>query len=205
MAEPECPISAGGLTLKRLFDLLVGIVGLTLTFWLIAAAWLAATLDTRANGFFVQDRVGREGRLFRVIKLRTMRSNPSIDTTVTTATDARITLVGRILRRTKLDELPQLINVVKGDMSLVGPRPDVPGFADLLEGEDRLVLCIRPGITGPATLRYRNEELLLAEQADPERYNREVIYPDKVRINREYVENWSFGRDLYYMWRTLSG
>ncbi len=191
--------------LKRGFDVVGASVGLALTFWLIALAWLAARWDTGASGLFVQERVGRYGRLFRVIKLRTMRADPAVDTTVTTSSDARITPLGHLLRRAKLDELPQLINVLKGDMSFVGPRPDVPGYADALVGEDRLILTVRPGITGPATLKYRDEERLLAEQDDPERYNREVIYPDKVRLNREYVEQYSFLRDLGYIWRTLLG
>ncbi|MCG5516397.1 MULTISPECIES: sugar transferase [unclassified Ectothiorhodospira] len=191
--------------LKRGFDVLGAALGLALTFWLIALAWLAATLDTRANGFFTQQRVGRDGRLFRVIKLRTMRVDPSLSTTVTTAGDARITRLGRVLRRLKLDELPQLINVLLGHMSFVGPRPDVPGFADALVGDDRLVLSVRPGITGPATLKYRDEETLLAGVDDPERYNREVIFPDKVRLNREYVQQWSFFKDLQYIWQTVMG
>jgi lipopolysaccharide/colanic/teichoic acid biosynthesis glycosyltransferase len=96
-----------------------------------------------------------------------------------------------------------LINVLKGDMSFVGPRPDVPGYADRLEGEDRIVLSVRPGITGPATLKYRNEENLLAEQENPRQYNDEVLWPDKVRLNREYVRNWSFGTDFRYIWKTI--
>lgn len=191
--------------LKRGFDIAGAAVGLTFTFWLLGLAWLAATLDTRANGLFRQERVGRGGQRFRVIKLRTMRVDPSVRTNVTTARDARITAVGRFLRRAKLDELPQLINVLKGDMSFVGPRPDVPGFADALEGEDRVILSVRPGITGPATLAYRNEETLLAQADDPERYNREVIWPDKVRLNREYVRDWSLRRDLQLIWRTVTG
>lgn len=176
-----------------------------MTFWLIALLWIAAAVDTRANGFFVQERIGRFGKRFHVIKLRTMRADPSIHSTVTTAGDARITRFGRLLRRLKLDELPQLVNVLKGEMSLVGPRPDVPGYADALEGEDRVILSVRPGITGPAALKYKNEEILLAGQDDPERYNNDVIWPEKVRLNREYVDNWSFRKDLYYIWRTLFG
>lgn len=191
--------------LKRGFDLGGAVVGLALTFWLIGLAWVVAFLDTRANGFFLQERIGRGGQRFRVIKLRTMRVDPSVNTNVTTARDARITPIGRFLRCAKLDELPQLINVLKGDMSFVGPRPDVPGFADALDGDDRIILSVRPGITGPATLSYRDEEALLARQDDPEHYNREVIFPEKVRLNREYVENWSFRRDLQYIWRTVVG
>lgn len=204
----ETPAPRQGLSpvqaaLKRGFDVFGAALGLALTFWLIGLAWVAATLDTGANGFFTQERVGRYGRRFRVIKLRTMRVDPAVRTTVTTFGDVRITRVGRLLRRAKLDELPQLINVLKGDMSFVGPRPDVPGFADALRGEDRIILSVRPGITGPATLKYRDEEALLARVDDPEAYNRDVIYPDKVRINREYVEQWSFTRDLRYLWETL--
>ena len=191
--------------LKRGFDVFGASIGLALTFWLIALAWLAATIDTRANGFFIQRRVGRHGRTFPVIKLRTMRVVPGLDSTVTTGGDPRITPVGRLLRRAKLDELPQLINVLLGQMSFVGPRPDVPGYADALTGADRVILSVRPGITGPATLKYRDEETLLASVDDPEAYNREVIWPDKVRLNREYVENWSFRRDLRCIWRTVVG
>ncbi len=178
-------------------------MGLALTFWLIALAWVLATIDTRQNGFFVQERVGRHGRVFRVVKIRTMRPSRVHTTTVTTGHDPRITPLGRFFRRTKIDELPQLINVLLGQMSFVGPRPDVPGFADALEGEDRLVVSVRPGITGPATLKYRDEESMLAAVEDPEAYNHEVIFPDKVRINREYVQNWSFRKDLGYIWRTV--
>jgi lipopolysaccharide/colanic/teichoic acid biosynthesis glycosyltransferase len=113
--------------------------------------------------------------------------------------------LGRFWRKTKIDELPQLINVLKGDMSFVGPRPDVPGYADKLEGEDRIVLSVRPGITGPATLKYRDEEALLAGQKDPERYNNEVIWPDKVRINKEYIKSYSFKNDLVYIAKTIFG
>jgi lipopolysaccharide/colanic/teichoic acid biosynthesis glycosyltransferase len=134
-----------------------------------------------------------------------MRDVPGINSTVTTGKDQRITSLGRFWRKSKIDELPQLINVLKGDMSFVGPRPDVPGYADRLEGNDRVVLSVRPGITGPATLKYRDEEALLAEQNDPQKYNDEVLWLDKVRLNREYVENWSFLGDLRYIWETVFG
>ncbi|WP_123590431.1 sugar transferase [Salinisphaera orenii] len=188
---------------KRGFDLALAALGLALSFWLIGLGWLAATLDSRAGGFFTQQRVGRCGRRFTVVKLRTMRATPEPGTSITRSGDPRITRVGRVLRRTKLDELPQLWNVLKGDMSFVGPRPDVPGYADRLVGEERLLLSVRPGITGPATLTYRNEEAILAEQACPEQYNDEVIYPDKVRINLDYIRNWRFRDDLRYIWQTV--
>ena len=211
--DPRVPVSndahGAGLSgsqaaLKRGFDLLTATLGLALTFWLIGLAWLLASWSTGANGFFTQERVGRGGRRFRVIKLRTMRVDPAVATTVTTSADARITPFGRFLRRTRIDELPQLVNVLKGDMSFVGPRPDVPGFADVLEGADRVILSVRPGITGPATLAYRDEEGTLAEVDDPQAYNRDVIWPEKVRLNRAYVENWSFRKDLACLWQTVA-
>ncbi len=188
---------------KRAFDVVCAAIGLILFGWLILLAWGVMTLDTGCNGMFVQVRVGRYGRLFKVYKIRTMRPDRLLDSTVTTSRDPRITRIGRMMRRLKLDELPQLFNVLIGDISLVGPRPDVPGYADTLSGEDRLVLSVRPGLTGPATLKYRDEETLLASVANPERYNREVIYPDKVAINKDYVCNYSFLKDLRYILRTL--
>ena len=191
--------------IKRLFDFIAAAVGLLLTGWLIAIAYLLARLDTGESGFFRQTRIGQDGRPFKVIKIRTMRNDPAIRTTATSADDPRITPLGRFWRSTKIDELPQLINVLFGDMSFVGPRPDVPGFADALTGRDRIVLSVRPGITGPATLKFRNEEALLARQDDPETYNRTVIFPEKVRLNRQYVEQYSFLKDLEYIWRTFIG
>ena len=207
MAMSE-PVPSVGLTatdrlLKRGFDLVFAVLGLLLTGWLIVLAYILATVDTRKNGFFRQERVGKDGQLFKVIKIRTMRDIPDVQTTVTRSGDPRITRLGRLWRSTKIDELPQLINILPGQMSFVGPRPDVPGFADELRGADRIILSVRPGITSPATLRFRHEEVLLAAQVDPETYNRDVIYPEKVRLNRAYVENYSFGQDLVIIWRTI--
>jgi lipopolysaccharide/colanic/teichoic acid biosynthesis glycosyltransferase len=189
--------------MKRTFDLVVSVTALAASFWLILLLFVIATIDTRKNGFLLQTRIGRHGRPFKLIKLRTMRNRPDCQTTVTSAGDPRITKVGRILRQAKLDELPQLFNVVLGHMSLIGPRPDVPGFADKLEGDDRIILSVRPGISGPASLKFRDEEALLARQCDPEKYNREVIYPEKVRLNREYIENYSFSSDLKLVFETI--
>ena len=188
---------------KRLFDILLSTFGLVLFGWLIILAWVAASFDTRSNGFFIQRRVGLNGSLFKVIKIKTMRPIDNFDTTVTSAGDPRITALGAIFRRFKIDELPQLWNVLIGDMSLVGPRPDVPGYADLLEGEARAILRLRPGITGPATLKYRNEEELLAVQASPEAYNRNVIWPDKVRLNLLYIRHWSLWCDVRVIFQTV--
>ena len=122
---------------------------------------------------------------------------------ITTSNDDRVTNFGKFTRRFKIDELPQIINIIKGDMSFVGPRPDVPGYADLLQGRDRLVLSVLPGITGPAQIAYKDEERLLGAQKYPLQYNDEVIWPDKVRINKEYIENYTFSKDVYYMLKTL--
>jgi lipopolysaccharide/colanic/teichoic acid biosynthesis glycosyltransferase len=188
---------------KRTFDLFFAALGLLVAWWLILLSWVAASIDTRSNGFFVQKRVGRNGKIFHVVKIKTMRPVATLDTTVTRRGDPRITPLGAFFRRTKIDELPQLWNVLVGDMSFVGPRPDVPGFADTLQGEERAMLSIRPGITGPATLKYRNEEELLAAQGDPEAYNRNVIWPDKVQINLEYIREWSLWNDCCYIFRTV--
>ena len=143
---------------KRGFDIVVSFLGLTFSWWVIFIAWVIATFETKSNGFFIQKRVGKNGKIFNVIKIKTMKKVEGVDTTITSSNDVRITKSGKFFRDTKIDELPQLINVLIGDMSFVGPRPDVPGYADKLEGEDRIVLSIRPGITGPASLKYKNEE-----------------------------------------------
>jgi len=196
-------MTPGQAAIKRGFDIVLAGTGLIVFSWLIGLAYLAARLDTGASGFFRQERVGRYGRPFQMVKIRTMRDDPALHTNVTTAADPRITPLGRLLRHSKIDELPQLFNVLIGDMSFVGPRPDVQGFADQLEGEDRLLLSVRPGITGPATLKFRNEERLLDGCDDPERYNREVVYPEKVRLNLEYIRNYRFVDDLVMIWRTV--
>lgn len=153
---------------------------------------------------FKQKRVGQRGRLFTMYKFRSMNVAHS-GNSVSVKGESRITPLGAKLRKYKLDELPELWNVLIGDMSLVGPRPDVPGYADKLEGEDRRMLLLKPGITGPASLKYRNEEELLAEQEDPQKYNDEVLFPDKVRINIEYLDNWSFWNDIKIIIYTVLG
>lgn len=188
-------------SLKRGLDIFGALIGLMLFWPVILITWCVATWDTGASGFFRQTRVGRFGRPFRVVKLRTMR--PVGGTTITTANDARITTCGMFFRRWKLDELPQLWNVLKGEMSFVGPRPDVPGYLDKLEGEERRLLQLRPGITGPATLKYHNEEQILAAQAQPEHYNDTIIWPDKVRINLNYLEHWNLWLDIRYIMKTF--
>lgn len=153
---------------------------------------------------FKQKRVGQYGKLFTMYKFRSMTISHS-GSSVSVKGESRITPLGAKLRKYKLDELPELWNVLIGDMSLVGPRPDVPGYADKLVGENRRILQLKPGITGPASLKYRNEEELLAEQENPQRYNDEVLFPDKVRINIEYLENWSFWNDIKIIIYTILG
>jgi lipopolysaccharide/colanic/teichoic acid biosynthesis glycosyltransferase len=203
--DPTLQMSRASQAKKRLFDIVVAIVGLILTWWIILLAALVAWLDTGESGLFVQSRVGRHGRPFKLYKIRTMKSATECQSTVTTIHDQRIARSGRILRKTKIDELPQLFNVLVGEMSIVGPRPDVAGFADMLKGEDRALLLLRPGITGPATLRYRDEETLLAAVDDAEAYNRNVIFPHKVQINLDYIRNYSVIGDVKYMIATVFG
>ena len=188
---------------KRSLDVVLAGVGLVLTAPVQVAGWIAATVSTGRNGLFRQQRIGRGGSPFVVLKLRTMRDQPELTSTVTTTRDDRVTRTGAWLRRYKIDELPQLWNVLRGDMSLVGPRPDVQGFADVLTGDDRIVLTVRPGITGPAALAYRHEEEILAAVPDAETHNRDVVWPDKVRINREYVHGWTMAGDLTYILESI--
>lgn len=190
---------------KRVFDFVASLLGL-LIIWplLLIVAVLIKVKMPDGPVFFKQKRVGRDGKLFTIIKFRTMYVGHS-GSTVSVAGEKRITPLGTFLRKYKIDELPELLNVLKGDMSFVGPRPDVPGYADLLQGRDREILKLRPGITGPASLKYRNEEELLKNQPDPQRYNDEVIYPDKVRINLEYLQSHSLYNDIKIIFQTVLG
>jgi lipopolysaccharide/colanic/teichoic acid biosynthesis glycosyltransferase len=195
----------GIMTAKFLFDrffAFAGLVALSPVFLVVALLIRFRMPDGPV--LFRQVRIGKDGKPFRLVKFRTMAGDPTGET-VTVAGDARITPLGARLRRYKLDELPELWNVLMGDMSFVGPRPDVPGYADALTGDDREILRLRPGITGPATLKYRNEEELLATVDDPKHYNDEVIFPDKVRINRYYLHHPSFRMDLKMILATVFG
>ncbi len=191
--------------LKYLFDKTASFIGLLLL-WpvLLVVAILIRMKMPGGPVMFTQQRVGRHGRLFNIHKFRTMTVGHG-GSSVSVKGEARITPLGARLRKYKLDELPELWNVLKGDMSFVGPRPDVPGYADQLQGDDRRMLELRPGITGPATLKYRNEEELLASVDDPIRYNDEVIFPDKVRLNLYYLDHYSFLKDLQMIVCTVLG
>ena len=191
--------------LKYIFDRFLSCVGIiALGPVLLIVAVLIRIKMPDGPVFFKQKRVGKDGDLFTMFKFRSMTMNHS-GSSVSVAGESRITPLGAKLRKCKLDELPELWNVFIGDMSFVGPRPDVPGYADMLVGEDREVLKLRPGITGPASLKYRNEEVILATVEDPQRYNDEVIYPDKVRINRYYLHHYSFWTDLKLIVATVLG
>lgn len=214
--------------LKWLFDKLISLIGLISLSPLLLIVALLIKWKMPGPILFCQQRVGRYGRIFTVYKFRTMTvkaeasvaSRNSEATSIASQEQNRITPLGEKLRRYKLDELPELWNVLKGDMSFVGPRPDVPGYADQLQGEDREVLLLRPGITGPASLKYRNEEDIL-EAVDEalqkgrsglpmgittvQEYNDNVIYPDKVRLNRYYLHHYSFIKDIKMIVCTVLG
>lgn len=190
---------------KWLFDRIMSLVGLIiLSPVLLGVAILIRVKMPDGPVLFKQKRVGKEGKLFTMVKFRSM-SVAHGGSSVSVAGESRITPLGAKLRKYKIDELPELWNVLKGDMSFVGPRPDVPGYADMLSGEDREILLLKPGITGPASLKYRNEEELLAMTEDPIKYNNEVIFPDKVRINRAYFHNRSFLGDIKIILATILG
>lgn len=191
--------------IKRCFDFTLALLGLVFFSWLIILCWLIASVETRSNGFFVQQRIGRHGKPFKLIKIKTMKNSQGPRSSITAQCATEITKSGAFFRRFKLDELPQLIHVVFGQMSLVGPRPDVAGYADQLQGNDRLMLELRPGITGPASIKYRNEEYLLSAQANPKLYNDTVIWPDKVKINIDYYKHYSLLADFKYLKQTLLG
>lgn len=188
---------------KRLFDIVLSFFGLLFVGVVILLSAFVAAMDTKSSGFFRSKRIGRNKRPFLMWKIRTMHRKSDEQNSITVAGDPWVTKSGRILRKTKIDELPQLWNVLKGDMSLVGPRPDVSGFADQLTGDDRIILSIRPGITGAASLKFKKEEKLLAHQKDPIAYNRDVIWPKKVCLNKQYIQHYSFAKDLQILWHTF--
>lgn len=190
---------------KRTCDVVGASIGLLMLGWTIPILALVARFSSGGSGVFRQVRVGKRGEHFEILKLRTMLAGSEEGTTVTASDDPRITRFGHFLRRTKLDELPQLINVLRGEMSLVGPRPDVPEFVALVGAQAQLILSVPPGITGPATLVYFDEEGLLAAQPDMEEYNRLVLVPAKARINARYVRTWRLRTDLRYLVLTLLG
>ena len=191
--------------IKYIFDRVTAIIGLILLSPILLTTWiLIRIIMPDGPAIFTQKRVGKDGKLFTMYKFRSMSQNRG-GSSVSVAGESRITPLGAKLRKYKIDELPELWNVLIGDMSFVGPRPDVPGYADNLKGEDREILKLRPGITGPASLKYRDEEELLAKQANPQEYNDNIIYPDKVKINLYYLHHYSFIMDIKMIIATVTG
>ena len=188
---------------KRIFDLLFSLIGIIILFPLFIMISILIKIDSSGPIFFTQKRVGRNADIFSLIKFRSMHINQESHSTISIKGDNRVTRVGIILRKYKLDELPELWNVIIGEMSLVGPRPDVPGYADKLEGLEREILNLRPGITGMASLKYINEEEILSTKDNPKKYNDEVIFPEKVKINREYYNNQSLWLDIKIIFATI--
>ena len=177
---------------KRIFDILFSLLGLVFFGWLIMLFWLLATFDTESNGFFFQNRIGQFGKIFKIVKLKTI--NPKTE---------EITPMGAFLRKYKIDELPQFWNVLIGEMSIVGPRPDILGYYDILEGENRKILELKPGLTSLASIKYANEEEILGLRENPLVYNDTVIFPDKVRMNLDYYYNNSLLGDVKIIIKTV--
>ena len=188
---------------KRLFDIVFSLVGIVFLLPIFIVVSFLIKIDSSGPIFFLQKRVGLNEDIFKIIKFRTMRVNHNNSLTITLENDVRITRIGKLLRKYKIDEIPELINVLIGDMSFVGPRPDVPGYADLLKGNNRNILKLRPGITSRASIKYANEEKLLLDQEDPIAYNNDVIFPDKVKMNLNYYENNNIWIDIKIIFATL--
>jgi lipopolysaccharide/colanic/teichoic acid biosynthesis glycosyltransferase len=197
---PARPVNAA---LKRGLDVGVSLLGLILASPLLLAAAIAVKLDSRGPLLFRQQRMGRNFRPFWIYKFRTMVVDAERQGQLTAGADPRVTRVGRWLRQSKLDELPQLFNVLRGDMSLVGPRPEVPKYVELFRDEYRVVLSVRPGLTDPASIKYRDEGALLAGSPDPERQYVERILPDKLALASDYIRRANVLTDLGVMFRTV--
>ena len=180
------------LILKRILDCLIVSIVVILLGWLIALVWIINAIYWRDSGIFTQKRLGRECVSFYIFKFKTMKPVSIQEEYVTISSSKRITTIGRVLRKFKLDEFPQLLNVLYGDMSIVGPRPDMPGFLDTLSGPEKSIQLLKPGITGPASIYFSNEEELLDKVVDPLAYNNSVIWPKKIRLNYLYLTH----RDL---------
>lgn len=188
---------------KRIFDISFSFLAVILFMPLIILGWLLASCSTKSNGFFIQSRVGQNNKIIKVIKLKTMIDVNSETSSITALNEKRITKIGFFLRKTKLDELPQLINVLLGSMSFVGPRPDVPGYIDKLEGPSSVLQYLKPGITGLATLKFKKEEEILNNSKNPKYLNDNIIYPVKVYFNIIYMQKWSLLYDFEIILQTL--
>ena len=178
--------------IKSLFDYGIGFFIFLSLIVPIMILVIISTYIFNRFGLYAQERIGKNGKPFIIFKIRSLHDNES-----------QKSKFGSFIRKHKLDEWPQVINVLNGDMSLVGPRPDLLGFADQLKGENKIILSIKPGITGPASIRFKNEEFILSKMQNPKKYAHEVIWPEKVRINKEYVSNWSLSKDICCLWDTI--
>ena len=188
---------------KRIFDIIISVFAIIILSPLFLLISIVIKLTSKGPIFFIQDRIGLNGSIFKIIKFRTMINDHNSLNVVSIKNDSRITAVGKILRKYKLDEIPELINVLFGSMSLVGPRPDVPGYVDLLKGENRKILTLKPGITGPASLKYFNEEEILSSKKNPKDYNDKIIFPDKVKINLDYYYKNNIWIDIKIIFATI--
>lgn len=188
---------------KSIFDFVLSFVAIIILipFFIMVSSLLVISYRS-FNILFIQDRIGKNLKLFKIVKFRTMIIHQS-NNTISVKGDSRITPIGQYLRKYKIDELPELFNIVTGSMSFVGPRPDVPGYMDKLDDDDKIILKLKPGITGPASLKYINEEEILSNVDNPKDYNNHIIFPDKVRINKLYINQWSFGLDLKIILHTI--
>ena len=177
---------------KRIFDIFFSLFGIIFLGFFILLFWLLASIDTKSNGLFVQKRIGQFGKLFKIYKLKSIQNNSDY-----------ISKFGKFIRKSKIDELPQFFNILIGEMSFVGPRPDLAGYYDKLEGENRIILNLKPGLTSLASIKYANEDEILFKQENPLKFNDEVIFPDKVKINLEYSKKQSFMLDLKIIFKTI--
>jgi len=178
--------------IKRVFDIIFSIIAVVIFLPIVSISWIILLFDTKSNGFFIQKRVGQFGRLFFIYKLKTMHHETG-----------NVSRIGYFLRKYKLDELPQFINVLKGDMSIVGPRPDIEGYSDKLKGENRKILELKPGLTSAASIKYYNEEEILAQKENALHYNDTVIFPDKVKMNLNYYYNQNVLLDIKIIIKTI--
>lgn len=193
----------GYVTIKRILDFLVACAILMASLPVFLIIYVASSISTRSHGIYRQNRIGLCGKPFIIFKFKSMHDNSTDSDCLTSINNPRITRVGRIIRRTKMDELPQLINIIRGEMSFVGPRPDVPGYADLLDHNTTYLCKVKPGITCQASLYFQEEEFILEKVADRKKFNDEVIWPTKLKINNHYALNYSFKHDLLIIFQTL--
>ena len=178
--------------LKRTFDFLASLVSIFLFCWIILICIIIASIDTKSTGLFIQKRIGQFGKPFNIFKIKSMN-----DTT------KKVSAFGNFLRKSKLDELPQLLNILLGQMSFVGPRPDVPGYYDKLKGEERKILELKPGLSSEASIKYAHEEEVLNQKENPLEYNDTIIFPDKIKMNLEYYYKQSILVDLQILVKTI--